>query len=34
MNKKYIVRLVAEESQKLESLVKKGKTLVYNTTTL
>jgi len=29
MNKKYIVRLVAEEREKLESLVKRGKTQVY-----
>ena len=29
MNKKYIVRLVAEEREKLESLVKRGKNQVY-----
>ena len=29
MNKKYIVRLVAEEREKLESFVKRGKTQVY-----
>jgi transposase len=29
MNKKYIVRLTAEEQKELENLVKKGKTQVY-----
>ena len=29
MNKKYIVRLMAEEKNELENLVKKGKTQVY-----
>jgi hypothetical protein len=29
MNKKYIVRLTAEERKELENLVKKGKTQAY-----
>ena len=29
MNKKYIVRLTAEEKKELENLVKKGKTQAY-----